>query len=105
MPPGEEWSVDLSQVKLTLGSGETTKVPVVFSPKSIGSKSESIDIRMKGTAVSLAQVSAEGDGINRPMPMPESSGCAMSAHSSQWPSVMLGMLALLILRRRRSEAR
>ena len=105
LPPGEEWSVDLSQVKLTLGSGETTKVPVVFSPKSIGSKSESIDIRMKGTAVSLAQVSAEGDGINRPMPMPESSGCAMSAHSSQWPSVMLGMLALLILRRRRSEAR
>ena len=74
VPPGDEWLVDLSQVKLALGPSEATKVPVVFAPKGTGSKSELIDIRMKGTVVSLAQVSAEGDGINRPMPMEEAPG-------------------------------
>jgi len=101
VPPGDEWSVDLSQVKLMLGPGEATKVPVVFAPKSYGSKSEIIDIRMKGTAVSLAQVSAEGDGINRPMPMPEASGCAVSPHRSSLPTSLLALLALVVLVRRR----
>jgi len=103
VPPGDEWLVDLSQVKLMLGPGEGTKVPVVFAPKSTGSKSELIDIRMKGTAVSLAQVSAEGDGINRPMPMVETGGCAMATHGPQLPTLVLTMLALLLLVRRRKS--
>jgi MYXO-CTERM domain-containing protein len=101
VPPGDEWLVDLSQVKLMLGPGEGTKVPVVFAPKSTGSKSELIDIRMKGTAVSLAQISAEGDGINRPMPMVETGGCSMATHGPQLPTLGLTMVALLLLVRRR----
>ena len=100
-PPGDEWVVDLSQVKLMLGPGEGTKVPVVFAPKSTGSKSELIDIRMKGTAVSLAQISAEGDGITRPMPMVETGGCSMATHGPQLPTLGLTMVALLLLVRRR----
>lgn len=104
VPPGDEWLVDLSQVKLALGPSEATKVPVVFAPKGTGSKSELIDIRMKGTVVSLAQVSAEGDGINRPMPMEEASGCSMGQRSVGGPLTLLSVLALLLLLARRRKA-
>lgn len=103
-PTGDEWIVDLSGVKLLLGPGDSTKVPVVFAPKSVGSKSELIDIRMKGAPVSLAQVSAEGDGLNRPPPAMESSGCAMSSQSTTLPTlVIVAAAAALLLRRRRRE--
>lgn len=54
--------------------------------------------------VSLAQVSAEGDGINRPMPMEEASGCSMGQRSVGGPLTLLSVLALLLLLARRRKA-
>lgn len=105
-PASDDWSVDSSGAKLSLAPGESTKVVVTFMPKTTGSKSEMVDLRMKGSPVSLAQVSIEGDGLNRPPPPVESSGCSMS-HARSGPGLGLGLglglvLVLLWARRKRT---
>lgn len=102
-PAGEDFSVDLSQVKTTLAMGDSTRVPVVFAPKTAGMKGEAVEIRLKGTQVSLARVDLEGQGITMPPPKMES-GCSVSARGSSGGSLAMLAVALfagLLLRRRR----
>ena len=88
-PTTEDWTVDTSESKLLLGAGETTRIAVLFAPKSSGPKGESIDIRLTGTMVSLVKIDLDGTGVKAPtVPMDMGSGCHMtgSAHAHGGPS-------------------
>ncbi|HNN92237.1 MAG TPA: choice-of-anchor D domain-containing protein [Pseudomonadota bacterium] len=103
-PTSEDFVVDLSSVKTTLGMGDSTRVPVQFAPKTTGMKAESVEIRLKGTQVSLAKIDLEGLGVAMPPPKMEG-GCSMAPRSgSGLPLLGLSLLglALLVLRRRRA---
>lgn len=105
LPMSEDFSVDVSQVKTTLAMGDSTRVPVVFAPKTAGTKGESLEIRLKGTQVALAKIDLEGLGVVAPPPKPEG-GCAMASRAPPgqgglWAGLVVAMLALLALRRRR----
>lgn len=111
-PTTEDWTVDTSESKLLLGAGETTRIAVLFAPKSSGPKGESIDIRLKGTMVSLVKIDLDGTGVKAPtVPMDMGSGCHMTgsahAHSgADWaPLAIFGLLAGFLLLRRRARAR
>ena len=105
LPASEDFSIDVSQVKTTLGMGDSTRVPVVFAPKTSGMKAESVEVRLKGTLVSLAKVDLEGQAAAAPPPKPEG-GCSMSRRAASAPASLglLGLLALAVgglIRRRR----
>lgn len=103
LPPGEDFSVDLSQIKTTLRMNDTTRVPVVFSPKSPGMKGESIEVRLKGTQYMLTKIELEGQAAAAPPPKMEG-GCSMSPRGSAGGSLAalaLALCGLLALRRRR----
>lgn len=103
LPASEDFAVDVSQVKTTLGMGDSTRVPVQFTPKTTGMKAESVEVRLKGTQVSLAKVDLEGQGTNPPPPKMES-GCSMGSRAGQtgsWLAMGLALLGLVALRRRR----
>ena len=104
-PTSEDFVVDLSSVKTTLGMGDSTRVPVQFAPKTTGMKAESVEIRPQGTQVSLAKIDLEGLGVVMPPPKMEG-GCSMAPRSgSGLPLLGLSLLglALLVLRRRRAR--
>ncbi len=103
LPASEDFVVDVSQVKTTLGMGDSTRVPVQFTPKTTGMKAESVEVRLKGTQVSLAKVDLEGQGTNPPPPKMEG-GCSMGSRAGQtgsWLAMGLALLGLVALRRRR----
>ena len=55
--------------------GDTVKLPVQFTPKSPGDKSETISVRLKGTTNLIASVGIEGNATVKTMMMMES-GCS-----------------------------
>lgn len=104
LPMSEDFIVDVSNVKTKLGMGDSTRVPVQFAPKAAGMKGESLEIRLKGTQVSLAKIDLEGLGVVQPPPKMEG-GCAMAPRASSGlplAGLSLVALALLVLRRRRA---
>lgn len=104
-PQGEDWVVDTSQSQLSLMPGDSTRVAVQFAPKSVGSKSESIDIRLMGTSISAASIGVEGDAVN-PAPPPVEEGCsAVPGHAGAKAGMgwaLLALAALGLVRRRRT---
>lgn len=110
-PTGEDFEIDLTDAKLMLGPGDATKVAVFFTPKTKGSKSETIDVRLKGTIASIAKIDIEGVATDKPKEMPmEMGGCAMSTTPSASRSaaplafIVFALAGLALLRRRRYSA-
>ena len=107
VPPTEDFAVDTSMTKTMLKAMDSTKVYVTFTPKTTGQKSESIEIRLKGTQLNIATVSIEGDGTKPAAPVPMEQGCS-AAHRSAAPAgaslLLCGLAVLGLLLRRRREA-
>jgi hypothetical protein len=105
-PTTEDFIIDVAAVKSTLAPGDTVKLPVLFTPKTPGDKSETISVRLKGTTNLVASVGIEGNATVKPMMMMES-GCSATATRGRSASP-LGLLALSLLalglRRRRRLA-
>ena len=101
-PTTEDFVIDVMSAKTMLAPGDTTKLPVTFAPKSIGDKSESIDIRLKGTTNSIANIGISGTAIAKPM-MTMESGCQAVPGRSQTPlaGLFFALFALAVLARRR----
>lgn len=95
-PPGEDWAIDTSDSKLNLMPGDQTRVAVVFAPKATGSKSESIEIRLKGTNISAASIGVEGEAVNPPPPPMMNEGCSAVPGQAQLPAATLGWALLLL---------
>ena len=104
-PTSEDFGFDLTAVKTKLAPGDTTRLPVTFAPKSPGQKSETVEIRLKGTMTSVASIGVNGNASVKPMTM-EPSGCsAVPTHTgSSLPLLSAALLALALLARRRRRA-
>jgi hypothetical protein len=108
-PPSADFQFDLSQTKTTLGADETTRIAVTFGPQSPGLKSESLEIRLKGTTVKLASVDVDGSGVKPPVMTDGGGGCHAAALPHTHPrdfaplATLLVLAALLVYRRRRSS--
>lgn len=104
VPPTEDFTFDTSSTKLMLMPNDTTKLTVVFAPKSQGQKGESIEVRLKGTQINIASITIEGEGTKPVAPMPMDEGCSTTQHGhTTGAGFMLAAFAAfaLILRRRR----
>ena len=107
-PASEDFTVDLMAAKLMLAPGDSTKLPVTFNPKTTGQKSENLEVRLKGTQLSIASVGMEGDAVVKPMVMTMEGGCSQSRSPVGTPLSLLLVLApalLLLLRRRTGTLR
>lgn len=99
-PTSEDFEVDTTGLEPNLGPGESTRFAVIFAPKSTGSKSETIDVKLKGSAITAGTVSIEGEATKKVEPM-KPSGCAVSGGATAAPVGMLLVCALVLIRRRR----
>jgi hypothetical protein len=101
-PTTEDFVIDLSSVTTMLAPGDTTKVPVTFAPKSSGQKSETIDVRLKGTMISLASIGIDGTASAKPPEM-MGGGCGTAPARNASPLALLLLVAaagVLVTRRR-----
>lgn len=94
-PATEDFIIDVAAVAPMLAPGDTVKLPVLFTPKTPGEKSETISVRLKGTTNMVASVGIEGNSSVRPMTMMDS-GCSATPTRAQSPLAVLA-LALLVL--------
>ena len=104
VPPTEDFTFDTSSTKLMLMPNDTTKIAVVFAPKSPGQKGESIEVRLKGTQINIASITIEGEATKPVAPVPMDEGCSatQSGRSTGAGFVIAAMAAFaLVLRRRR----
>lgn len=101
-PATEDFVIDVAAVATRLAPGDTTKLPVIFTPKSTGEKSETITLRLKGTTNIVASIGIEGTAAVKPMMMMES-GCRATPGRTASPLGVLvlglGVLGLLLRRR------
>jgi hypothetical protein len=101
-PTTEDFVIDLSAVTTMLAPGDTTKLPVTFAPKSSGQKSETIDVRLKGTMISLASIGIDGTASAKPPEM-MGGGCGTAPARNASPLALLLLVAaagVLVTRRR-----
>ena len=104
-PTSEDFTFDLTAVNTKLAPGNTTKLQVTFAPKSTGQKSETIEVRLKGTMNSVASIGISGNASVKPMTM-EPAGCsAVPLHTgSSLPLLLVALFAFALLARRRLRA-
>lgn len=95
-PAGGEFVLDTSQAVLKMKPGDVTKLSVVFAPQSVGAKTASIDVRLKGSSFNIDSISLQGLAITPKAPPPEmTSGCSASPRSPR--SAAAGALLLILL--------
>ncbi len=101
-PTTEDFVIDAAAVTSRLAPGDTTKLPVTFSPQSVGEKSETISVRLKGTTNLVATIGIEGTAVLKPM-TPMESGCQTAPHGAASPlgTLLLALGVLGLLGRRR----
>jgi hypothetical protein len=106
-PPSGDFLIDASQTVLMLNPGDVTRLRVTFAPQSAGHKSDSIDLRLKGTSVVIDSVAIAGLGTaTRPPQM--GGGCSATGAATAPAGLLVllaGCLALWIHRRRFAFAR
>lgn len=107
VPASEDFTIDLGSVKDKLAMGESTRIPVIFSPKAKGQKGESFEVKLKGTQVRLVSIDMEGVGTEKPIVM-DMNGCHMSTkphlHNLHFAGLLILCLGMLAMRRRRLAA-
>jgi hypothetical protein len=101
-PDSQDFLIDTADTATTLVPGEPTKFKVTFAPQSAGTKSESIDILLKGTKSVVASVGIEGEAV---MKKPEEGGCGCVVgrryQGGYGAAVLLLLCGLLLASRRR----
>ncbi len=114
-PANDEFQVDTTQSKLSLPAGESTRVALLFAPRTPGDKSESIEVRLKDTKISLVTVEMDGAGVvnkmmpTEPPPVDMAPGCHFTATPHTHPQdfaplfALAALATLLFLRRRASR--
>lgn len=107
-PTTADFRLDPPQPELVLGSQESAKFALVFAPQSVGVKSDSVDLRLKGTTAPLQTITVEGEGAApKPPEPPPATGCSVSrprqggvAGATFAGLAALGLLLSLARRRR-----